>query len=150
MRAVIQRVTSCGLRIEGQEFSRIGYGLLLLISIEETDNSEDVEWLSSKITGLRIFDDEQGVMNLDIRDIGGEIMVVSQFTLHASIRKGNRPSYSKAARPDMAKPVYEAVIQSIESSLEQKVATGQFGAYMELTIVNDGPVTIYIDTKNKE
>jgi D-aminoacyl-tRNA deacylase len=150
MRAVIQRVTSCSLRIEGQEYSRIGYGLLLLVSIEESDNTDDVEWLSSKITGLRIFDDEQGVMNLDIRDIGGEIMVVSQFTLHASIRKGNRPSYSKAARPDMAKPVYDAVIQSIESSLQQKVATGQFGATMEITLVNDGPVTIYIDTKNKE
>jgi len=150
MRVVLQRVTSCGLRIEGQDFSRIGYGLLVLLSVEEADNSEDVEWLCNKITGLRVFDDDHGVMNLDIRDIGGEIMVVSQFTLHASIRKGNRPSYTKAARPDFAKPLYDAFIQSIELNLDRKVATGQFGAYMEITLVNDGPVTIFIDTKNRE
>jgi D-tyrosyl-tRNA(Tyr) deacylase len=150
MRIVLQRVTSCNLRIEGQDFSRIGYGLLLLVSIEEADNSEDVEWLCNKITGLRVFDDELGVMNLDIRDIGGDIMVVSQFTLHASIRKGNRPSYTKAARPDFAKSLYESFIQSIEISLDRKVATGQFGAQMEITLVNDGPVTIFIDSKNRE
>jgi D-tyrosyl-tRNA(Tyr) deacylase len=150
MRTVIQRVTSCNLHIEGQEYSRIGYGLLLLVSFEEADTSEDREWLCGKITGLRIFDDSQGAMDLDIRDIGGEIMVVSQFTLHASIRRGNRPSYSKAARPDIAKPAYDAFIESLELSLDRKVATGQFGAHMEICLVNDGPVTIFIDSKNRE
>jgi len=150
MRAVIQRVTSSLLKIEGKEFSSIGYGFLLFLSIEDTDNAEEMEWLCNKIVDLRIFDDDQGVMNLDIKDIGGEIMIVSQFTLHASTRKGNRPSYSKAARPDMAKPVYEAFIQSMEQKIGHKVATGQFGAYMEITLVNDGPVTIIIDTKNRE
>ena len=150
MRTVIQRVTSCSLQISGQEFSRIGYGLVMLVSFEENDASEDREWLSSKITGLRIFDDSQGVMNLDIRDIDGEIMVVSQFTLHASTRKGNRPSYSKAARPEIARPAYDAFIQSLEASLGRKVATGQFGAHMEIALVNDGPVTIFIDSKNRE
>jgi D-tyrosyl-tRNA(Tyr) deacylase len=150
MRTVIQRVTSCNLSIEGQEYSRIGYGLLLLVSFEDADTSEDREWLCGKITGLRIFDDSQGVMDLDIRDIEGEIMVVSQFTLHASTRRGNRPSYSKAARPEIAKPAYDAFIESIELSLGRKVATGQFGAHMEITLVNDGPVTIFIDSKNRE
>jgi len=150
MRTVIQRVTSCTLNIEGQEYSRIGYGLLLLVSFEEADTSEDREWLCGKITGLRIFDDSQGAMDLDIRDIEGEIMVVSQFTLHASTRRGNRPSYSKAARPDVAKPAYDAFIESLELSLGRKVATGQFGAHMELDLVNDGPVTIFIDSKNRE
>jgi len=150
MRTVIQRVTSCNLSIEGQEYSRIGYGLLLLVSFEDADTSEDREWLSGKITGLRIFDDNQGVMDLDIRDIEGEIMVVSQFTLHASTRRGNRPSYSKAARPEIAKPAYDAFIESIELSLGRKVSTGQFGAHMEITLVNDGPVTIFIDSKNRE
>jgi len=150
MRTVIQRVTSCTLNIEGQEYSRIGYGLLLLVSFEEADTSEDREWLCGKITGLRIFDDSQGAMDLDIRDIEGEIMVVSQFTLHASTRRGNRPSYSKAARPDVAKPAYDAFIESLELSLGRKVATGQFGAHMEIALVNDGPVTIFIDSKNRE
>jgi len=126
------------------------YELLLLLNFGEADTSEDREWLCGKITGLRIFDDSQGVMDLDIRDIGGEIMVVSQFTLHASTRKGNRPSYSKAARPDVAKPAYDAFIDSLEVSLGRKVATGQFGAHMEITLVNDGPVTIFIDSKNRE
>jgi len=150
MRTVIQRVTSCTLSTDGQEFSRIGYGLLLLLSIEESDTTEDMEWLCNKVTGLRVFDDSQGVMDLDIRDIDGEIMVVSQFTLHASTRKGNRPSYSKAARPDVAKPVYDAFISTIESILGRSVATGVFGAYMEINLVNDGPVTLFIDTKNRE
>lgn len=150
MRTVIQRVTSCSVKIDGNEFSRIGYGLLLLLSFEESDTPEDREWLCGKITGLRIFDDSQGVMNLDIRDIDGEIMAVSQFTLHASTRKGNRPSYSKAARPDIAKPAYDAFIQSLEESLGRKVATGRFGSHMEIALVNDGPVTIYIDSKNRE
>jgi D-tyrosyl-tRNA(Tyr) deacylase len=150
MRTVIQRVTSCNLSIDGQEHSRIGYGLLLLLSFEEADTSEDREWLCGKITGLRIFDDSQGVMDLDVRDIDGEIMVVSQFTLHASTRRGNRPSYSKAARPDIAKPAYESFIEELEVSLGRKVATGVFGAHMEINLVNDGPVTIFIDTKNRE
>ncbi len=150
MRTVIQRVTTCTLSIEGQEYSHIGYGLLLLVSFEESDTSEDREWLCGKITGLRIFDDNKGAMDLDIRDIDGEIMVVSQFTLHASTRRGNRPSYSKAARPDIARPEYEAFIESLEASLGRKVETGQFGAYMEVTLVNDGPVTIFIDSKNRE
>ncbi len=150
MRTVIQRVTSCTLSIEGQEYSHIGYGLLLLVSFEEADTSEDREWLCGKVTGLRIFDDSQGAMDLDIRDIDGEIMVVSQFTLHASTRRGNRPSYSKAARPDIARPEYDAFIESLEVSLGRKVATGQFGAYMEVALVNDGPVTIFIDSKNRE
>lgn len=150
MRAVIQRVSSCVLYIGDNEYSRIGSGLLILLGIEEADNSDDIEWLSAKITGLRLFDDDKGVMNLDVTEISGEIMVVSQFTLHASIRKGNRPSYAKAARPEIAKPAYEAFIQSIESNLGYQVATGEFGAHMEIALVNDGPVTILIDTKNKE
>jgi len=150
MRVVLQRVTSSVLSIEAQEYSRIGYGILLLLGIEESDTSEDIDWLCSKITGLRIFDDEHGVGNLDIRDIDGEIMVVSQFTLHASIRKGNRPSYSKAARPEVSKPLYDDFIKTLEASLGQKVATGQFGADMQISLVNDGPVTLIIDTKNKE
>ncbi len=150
MRTVIQRVTSCNLSIEGQEYSHIGYGFLVLVSFEDADTSEDREWLCGKITGLRIFDDSQGIMDLDIRDIGGDIMVVSQFTLHASTRRGNRPSYSKAARPEVAKPAYDAFIESLELSLERKVSTGQFGAHMEIDLVNDGPVTIFIDSKNRE
>jgi len=150
MRTVIQRVTSCTLSIEGQEYSHIGYGLVMLVSFEEADTPEDREWLCSKVTGLRIFDDSQGAMDLDIRDIDGEIMVVSQFTLHASTRRGNRPSYSKAARPDFARPEYDAFIESLQVSLGREVATGQFGAYMEVALVNDGPVTIFIDTKNRE
>ncbi len=150
MRTVIQRVTSCTLSIEGQEYSKIGYGLLVLVSFEEADTTEDREWLCGKITGLRVFDDNQGAMNLDIRDIGGEIMVVSQFTLHASTRKGNRPSYSRAARPDIAKPAYDSFIESIEVSLGQQVATGEFGAFMEVALVNEGPVTIFIDSKVRE
>jgi D-tyrosyl-tRNA(Tyr) deacylase len=150
MRAVIQRVLSCVLYTEGTEYSRIDNGLLILLGIEEADNADDTEWLSAKISSLRIFDDDKGVMNLDVTEISGDVMVVSQFTLHASIRKGNRPSYTKAARPEIAKPLYESFIQSIETTLGYKVATGVFGAHMELALVNDGPVTIIIDTKNKE
>ncbi len=150
MRAVIQRVTSCVLSIDGKEYSRIGFGLLILLGVEDNDTVEDTEWLCSKITGLRIFVDNQGVMNLDIRDIGGEIMVVSQFTLHASIRKGNRPSYTRAARPEQAKPAYEAFIDTIEQELGYEVASGKFGADMEVALVNNGPVTFIIDTKNRE
>ncbi len=150
MRVVIQRVTSSSLSINGLTYSKIGNGLLIFLGIEETDTSADTEWLCSKISGLRIFDDHQGVMNLDVKEIGGEVMVVSQFTLHASTRKGNRPSYIKAARPEIAKPAYEDFIRFIELKLDKKVATGEFGAHMEIALVNDGPVTILIDTKNKE
>jgi D-tyrosyl-tRNA(Tyr) deacylase len=150
MRVVIQRVTSCILTIEGLEYSRIGKGLLVLLGIENADNENDTEWLCAKITGLRIFDDSQGIMNLDIKETGGEIMVVSQFTLHASTRKGNRPSYIKAARPEVAKPAYEAFVDSLEQKLGRTIATGVFGAHMEITLVNDGPVTIIIDSKNRE
>jgi len=150
MRVVIQRVTSCILTIEGLEYSRIGKGLLVLLGIENADNENDTEWLCAKITGLRIFDDSQGIMNLDIKETGGEIMVVSQFTLHASTRKGNRPSYIKAARPEVAKPAYEAFVDSLEKKLGRTIATGVFGAHMEITLVNDGPVTIIIDSKNRE
>jgi D-tyrosyl-tRNA(Tyr) deacylase len=150
MRVVIQRATSCILSIEGQEYNRIGYGYLILVGIDEADTSEDLEWITSKIAGLRIFDDDLGVMNLDIRDIGGEVMIVSQFTLHASIRRGNRPSFLKAARPEIARPAYEAFVESIEQKTECKVVTGKFGAEMSINLVNDGPVTIFIDSKNRE
>ena len=150
MRAVIQRVTSCILSIESREHSRIGNGILVLLGVEEADTTDDTEWLSNKICGLRIFDDEKGVMNLDLRDVQGEIMVVSQFTLHASTRKGNRPSYIKAARPETAVPVYESFIRAVELKLGRKAATGRFGAHMQLALVNDGPVTIIIDTKIRE
>lgn len=150
MRAVIQRVTSCKLDIEGVEYSRIGSGLLILLGIETADTDEDIEWLSAKISGLRIFNDPQGVMNLDVKEVNGDIMIVSQFTLHASTRKGNRPSYIKAARPETAIPAYNAFISAIESKTGKKPSTGKFGAHMELSLVNDGPVTIIIDTKNKE
>jgi D-tyrosyl-tRNA(Tyr) deacylase len=150
MRVVIQRVTSCILTIGGQESCRIGTGLLVLLSVEDTDNAYDTEWITGKITGLRIFDDDKGAMDLDIKDIRGEIMVVSQFTLHASTRRGNRPSYSKAAKPEIARPLYESFIDAIEQDLGYMVATGEFGAHMQLELVNDGPVTIIIDSKNKE
>lgn len=150
MRTVIQRVTSCTLSIDGQEYSRIGYGLLLLLSIEDADTADDREWLCNKVTGLRIFDDNQGIMNLDVRDIDGDIMVVSQFTLHASTRKGNRPSYVKAARPELAKQLYDDFIVTLEEILGHPVATGEFGANMQINLVNDGPVTIFIDSKIKE
>jgi len=150
MRAVIQRVTSSVLSIGGKEYSRIGNGLLLFLGIEEADTNDDIEWLTAKIAGLRIFDDAEGVMNLDVRDSKGEIMIVSQFTLHASTRKGNRPSYIRAARPGFAEPVYEAFIRSQAAKTNCKVVSGQFGAHMEIALVNDGPVTIIIDTKNRE
>jgi D-tyrosyl-tRNA(Tyr) deacylase len=150
MRVVIQRVTSCILSIEGQEYNRIGYGYLILLGIDEADTPDDLEWITSKIAALRIFDDDLGAMNLDIRDIGGEVMVVSQFTLHASIRRGTRPSFLKAARPEFAQPIYNSFIESIEQKTECKVVTGKFGADMSINLVNDGPVTIFIDSKNRE
>ena len=150
MRAVIQKVSHATISIN-QEISReIGHGLVVLLGIEESDTRTDIEWLSGKISRLRIFDDDQGVMNLSVCDVNGDIMVVSQFTLHASTKKGNRPSYIKAASPETAIPLYEAFIAQMEKDMGKPVLTGKFGAYMQIALTNDGPVTISIDTKNKE
>lgn len=150
MRAVIQRVKNASVEINGQVKSSIQQGLLVLAGFEEADTSEDLEWLSKKIVQLRIFSDEQGLMNLSVQDVQGEILIVSQFTLHASTKKGNRPSYIKAAKPDIAIPLYEQFIRQVEADLGKPVATGEFGADMKVILVNDGPVTIVMDTKNKE
>jgi D-tyrosyl-tRNA(Tyr) deacylase len=130
--------------------SKIGIGLLILLGIENEDTQEDIDWLAGKISRLRIFDDESGVMNLSVMDIDGEVIVVSQFTLHANTRKGNRPSYIKAARPDFAIPMYEKFVEKLEDETGKQVKTGEFGAMMDVELVNNGPVTIIIDTKNKE
>jgi len=150
MRAVIQRVASASVTIDDAIKSKIDKGLLILLGIEEADTDEDIEWLSGKIIRLRIFDDDQGVMNLSISDIKGEILVVSQFTLHASTKKGNRPSYIKAAKPELAIPLYRKFVQQLTLELGKPVATGEFGANMQVRLINDGPVTIIFDTKNKE
>lgn len=150
MRAVIQRVTEATVTINGNVKSQIGKGLLILLGIEESDTQEDIEWLSAKIVKLRVFGDDAGVMNLSVQDIDGEIIVVSQFTLHAKTKKGNRPSYIKAAGPQVAVPIYEAFIKKIEKDLGKPIQTGEFGADMKVALINDGPVTIIIDTKNKE
>jgi D-tyrosyl-tRNA(Tyr) deacylase len=149
MIAVIQRVSSAAVTIEGQVRAQIGKGLLVLIGIEETDNEEDIGWLSAKIVNLRIFSDAAGVMNVSVLDDNGDIMVVSQFTLHASTKKGNRPSYIKAAKPEIAIPVYEKFIGTLNRYLGKEIQTGEFGADMKVGLVNDGPVTIIIDSKNK-
>ena len=150
MRAVIQRVSKASVSIGGEIKSEIGKGVLVLLGIEEADTDQDIEWLAGKIARLRIFDDEEGVMNLSVKDTGGDAIVVSQFTLHASTKKGNRPSYIKAARPETAVPLYEKFVKQLEILLEKPVGTGEFGAMMEVLLINDGPVTIIIDTKNKE
>ena len=150
MRAVIQRVLNASVTIEGKVTSDIGNGLLILLGIEEADNQEDLDWLAGKISRLRIFDDENGVMNLSVQDADGEVLIISQFTLHAGTKKGNRPSYIKAARPETAIPLYESFIKAIDSNLGKPSKTGTFGAEMQIKLVNDGPVTIIIDTKNKE
>ena len=150
MRLLIQRVRRAAVEIGGAEFSRIGQGLLVLVGIEAADTEEDIEWLVKKLLGLRIFDDEQGVMNLDVRQVGGEVLVVSQFTLHASTKKGNRPSYIRSAPEAVSRPMYEKFVARVEAELGQKVPTGEFGADMQVLLVNDGPVTIWIDSKNKE
>jgi len=150
MRAVIQRVLSASVSIEGAINSKIDKGLLILLGIEEADTEEDIVWLCGKIVRLRIFNDVDGVMNLAITDIKGEILVVSQFTLHASTKKGNRPSYIRAARPEIAIPQYEQFIKQLSVELGKPIATGEFGADMKVNLINDGPVTIIIDTKNKE
>jgi D-tyrosyl-tRNA(Tyr) deacylase len=149
MRGLIQRVNYASVETENQMKSEIGPGLLVLLGIEEEDNQEDIRWLSNKISQLRIFEDEQGQMNLSVNDVDGEIMVISQFTLHAKTRKGTRPSYSRAAKPDKAIPLYEQFIEQMGKDVGKEVKSGEFGAYMQIKIENDGPVTIMIDTKNK-
>jgi D-aminoacyl-tRNA deacylase len=150
MRAVIQRVEKASVTIDEKIHSQIGTGLLVLLGIEDADTAEDIEWLSSKIVNLRIFNDAAGVMNEPVTDKEGEILLVSQFTLHASTRKGNRPSYIKASKPDIAVPLYEKMISQLSNDLGKEIKTGVFGADMKVELLNDGPVTIVIDTKNKE
>lgn len=150
MRAVIQRVSRASVATEKGILSEIGPGLIILVGIEEADNAEDIEWLSHKIVQLRVFDDSKGVMNLSVLETGGGMIVVSQFTLHAKTKKGNRPSYIRAASPEIAIPVYDNFVSRLSELLGRKVGAGQFGAMMKVEILNDGPVTILIDTKNKE
>ncbi len=150
MRVVIQRVSSATVRVNEQIKSSIKSGLLILLGIEDEDTHEDIEWLVKKITQLRIFNDENGTMNRSLLDVDGEALVVSQFTLHASTKKGNRPSYIKASKPDFAVPMYEKFVDALSTSLGKKVGTGQFGAHMDVELINDGPVTIIIDSKNKD
>jgi len=150
MRVVIQRVSSASVEIEGKPAAAIHYGLLILLGIEEEDTEEDAEWLCGKITKLRIFNDNQGIMNLSVKEVNGEILLVSQFTLHASTKKGNRPSYIRAARPDKAIPLYDLFISSLSRLTDKEVKTGIFGAMMDVTLVNKGPVTILMDSKNRE
>jgi D-tyrosyl-tRNA(Tyr) deacylase len=150
MKAVIQRVQHCSVTIDGKTKSKTGRGMLVLVGIEDRDTDEDIEWLTKKIANLRIFDDENGVMNKSVTDIDGEILVVSQFTLHASTKKGNRPSYIKASKPDIAIPMYEAFCSEMSIQAGKQVGTGEFGADMKVELLNDGPVTIIIDSQNKE
>jgi D-tyrosyl-tRNA(Tyr) deacylase len=150
MRVVIQRVSEANVSIDGIIKSQIQKGLLVFLGIEESDTIEDIKWLSSKIVQLRIFDDENGVMNVSVQQAGGELLLVSQFTLHASTKKGNRPSYIKAAKPEIALTLYEQMVIQLETDLEKKIKTGQFQAMMQVALINDGPVTIIIDSKKKE
>ncbi|MDX9694710.1 MAG: D-aminoacyl-tRNA deacylase [Bacteroidales bacterium] len=150
MRAVIQRVSKASVSIGNKIKSKINTGLLILIGIEENDNREDIDWLSSKIVQLRIFNDGAGIMNLSVKEIDGEILIISQFTLHAKVKKGNRPSYILAAKPETAIPLYNQFVQQLSVDLEKDVKTGEFGADMQVELINHGPVTIIIDTKNKE
>jgi D-tyrosyl-tRNA(Tyr) deacylase len=150
MRVLIQRVSSAKVTIDEIVKSSIETGMLVFVGIEEADNSEDISWLSQKIINLRIFADAEGVMNLSVKEIDGEILIISQFTLHAATKKGNRPSYIKAAKPDIAIPLYESFVNQVETDLGKNVRTGKFGADMKVELVNDGPVTIWMDSKNKE
>lgn len=150
MRAVIQRVTQANVAINNNIRAAIGKGLLVLVGIEDADTAEDLEWLSGKIVNLRIFNDAAGVMNVSVKEAGGDLLVVSQFTLHAATKKGNRPSYIRASKPDIAIPLYERFVQQLETDLGKKIFTGEFGADMKVSLLNDGPVTIIIDTKNRE
>ena len=150
MRVLIQRVSEASVTIDGEVHSQIGPGLLLLLGIEDADGEDDLQWLCKKTVNLRIFPDEQGVMNRSLLEAGGELLVVSQFTLHASTKKGNRPSYIRAARPEHAIPLYDAFCRELASQANRNVMTGEFGADMKVALVNDGPVTIWMDSKNKE
>ena len=150
MKAVIQRVSQSSVTINEEIVAQIQQGLLVLVGVEDADIQEDINWLTSKIANLRIFEDENEVMNLSLKDIDGEMIVVSQFTLHALTKKGNRPSYIKASKPEIAIPLYESFVKQMEIELGKKIQTGQFGADMKVSLINDGPVTIIIDTKNKE
>lgn len=150
MRLLIQRVREASVTIEGEVRSQIGQGLLVLVGIEEADGDEDIEWLAGKLLRLRIFDDEQGVMNLDVQQVGGELLIVSQFTLFASTRKGNRPSYIRSAGEAISRPLYERFVRRVEVLSGRAVGTGEFGADMQVALVNDGPVTIWIDSRNRE
>lgn len=150
MRVVIQRVSKASVVVEGKTIGTCNLGLLVLVGIEEADNAEDITWLSQKIVNLRIFNDAEGKMNHSIKEVNGEMLVISQFTLHASTKKGNRPSYILAARPEQAIPLYNDFVKALETELGKSVATGEFGAHMEVSLINDGPVTIIIDSKNKQ
>ena len=150
MRVVIQRVKNAAVEILNKNYSSVGQGLLIFVGIENDDGENDINWLCKKIIQLRIFDDKDGIMNLSVVDVDGEIMVISQFTLHAKTKKGNRPSYIKAARPDIAIPIYKKFVEKLGFYLEKEIKTGVFGALMHVSLVNDGPVTIIIDTKNKD
>ncbi len=150
MRAIVQRVTGAHLTINKETEKQIAQGLVVLLGIESADGKQDIEWLSKKISRLRVFDDSDGVMNLSLGDVRGDVMIVSQFTLHASTRKGNRPSYIRAAPPEIAIPLYQDFIAQMKLNVEQPVVTGEFGAFMQINLTNDGPVTIMIDSKNKE
>ena len=150
MRATIQRVTTASVTVDGKVISKISNGLLIFLGIEDADTADDIKWLSNKIVNLRIFNDEEGVMNLSLLQEEGEALVISQFTLHASTKKGNRPSYIKAAKPEIAIPMYESFVAQLEMDLGKNVGTGVFGADMKVALLNDGPVTIQIDTKNRE
>ena len=150
MRVVIQRVSEASVKVDDQIAGTIHKGLLVLMGVEDADTKEDIEWISNKIVNLRIFDDASGVMNLSVKDIDGEILLVSQFTLHAATKKGNRPSYIKASKPEIAIPMYEQLIDQLKNDLGKEIPTGIFGADMKVQLVNDGPVTIVMDSKNKE
>ena len=150
MRLLIQRVTEARCHIAGEVFSQIGKGLVVLVGVGHDETPEDLEWLTKKLVQLRIFDDEAGVMNLSVQDVEGDVMIVSQFTLHALTKKGNRPSWIKAAPEEISKPIYEAFVSKVEEALGRSVATGSFGADMKIELTNDGPVTIWIDSKNRE
>jgi D-tyrosyl-tRNA(Tyr) deacylase len=150
MRIVIQRVTEASVTVDGKITGAIETGLVILMGVEDADTEEDIQWLSNKIVNLRIFNDENGVMNLGIKEVNGNVLLVSQFTLHASTKKGNRPSYIKASKPETAIPMYEKMIKQLETDLGKKIQTGIFGADMKVRLLNDGPVTITIDSKNKE
>lgn len=150
MRAILQRVSGANLNIAGKEKAKIDRGLVILLGIEVNDKQEDIDWLCRKIIGMRIFNDDQKAMNLSVKKIDGEVLIVSQFTLHASVKKGNRPSFMKAAKPDEALPLYQKFITTFQQKFEKKVATGEFGADMQITLCNDGPVTILLDSKERD